>query len=826
MHVWRTQCVEIQRSRRRRASLRDMASTVLRDLRLAVRTLRRRPGFAGLASGTLALGLAATATGFALVDASLLRGLPYPDANRLMLVWETDPAQPQRDVAPANFLDLAQRTRGVDGWAAFRGMERTLTGTGAASRILTASVTRDFFGLLGSAPELGTGFDGRRLDADGPAAVLGFSLWRGDFGSDPDVVGRTVDLGGQAYTVVGVAPSGFDFPEGTEAWTWSPVDLPELPGFPDDLRQLRDARFIRVLALRTSGTPIETVRADLDRVMADLRVEHPEANRNAGATAIPLRDHLVASFRPTVTLLFGAVLLLLLIALVNVGNLLLVRVVERTHELSIRSALGASHRRLSQHQFAESAVVGVVGGGVGLALAAAAIGVASRLAAGSAGSALRFDVRVVGFLILVTLVVTVLFGALPAALPRLRSAASLTGRGTASASSALVLRRGLMVAEVALAFALVLGAGLAIRTALNLQRVDVGFDSGEMLTLRVSPGQSTGEPAETARALSAIHDALAAHPAVVRSGVASSGPVAVGPSAGLRVEGVPFPAGEAPDVGWQFVSPDYFDAFAIPMVRGRTFDGRDGVDGVPVAIVNQTLARQVFGDESPLGRRINTGLDGEGVWAEIVGVATDTRNRGPARPVFPTMYRPLAQAAGGSAMVGVRLDRAPGPALIGELTRSVHAVDPDAPVYRVQTGEELLASYTGPTRTVVRLLGVFALLALALASVGIYGVTAYAVANRRRELGVRVALGAPRSEILGRVIWDTLRPCFVGLAVGCGVAMGAAALFRGLLFGVSPVDPVNALVVALLLTSICTGASLGPAFRAARLDPVVSLRAD
>lgn len=823
----RAECVELQSSMRSRRRLRRAFNALWNDLRIATRGLARKPGFALLAVGTLGLGIGSVTAMFSLVDGTLLRPLPYPSSDRIVHVWETHPAQPIRSVAPANFLDWQSRASTIGLWSAFHGDERTLALDTRVERVPTASVTEQFFETMGVAPQLGVGFSGR--DAEGSAVVLAHSLWATEFGSDPAVLGRIIRLDDIPYEIVGVATEGFDFPTGTLLWSSADPDLPEARGFPGtplDLRQLRDARFISVIGRMSDGVTPTAAQAEMDRLAADLRAEYPAENLDAGAVVIGLQDHLVAGFRGTVWLLFAAVALVLVIACANVANLLLVRAVERRHELSLRAALGAGTGRLLRMHLAEGLVLGLAGAAAGTLLALALVRSADRWSWMWGDVALRIDARVGLVVLAATGLTTLFFGALPSLLVRWAPSGAFGGRGSAGGVDPRAgrTRQTLLALEVALAFGLVLSTGLTVRTVLNLGAVDLGFDSTRVATMRVLLPAEPGSVEAREAALSEIVRRLETEPVVESVAVAGSGPLSTGPWAGLRVEGRTFGPGEAPDVGWQFVSADYFAALGIPVVRGRSFEPADGVDAEPVGIINQTLARRVFGDEDPVGARINTGLDGEGTWVRVVGVAEDTRNQGPADEAFPALYRPMTQAARRPAMVIAQLMGTPDAATLGRLEAVVRAAVPTAPVTSVMAGPAWTGQFTTGVRTSMLVLGSLAGLALLLSAIGLYGVTSYAVSRRTRDIGVRLALGARTGSIVRMVVVDTLRPCLAGLAIGLVGSIATAWALRRLLFAVEPYDVVTVGSVAGLILTVAVLASVGPAVRASAVDPASTLR--
>lgn len=632
-----------------------MMSTILRDLRHGGRALIRRPGFAALAVLTLALGIGANAAIFSMVNAVLLQPLPFPEPERLVQVWETRPDQASRSVAPANYLDWRARGESYEYLATWRWMTRNLLDVDRPERLTLANTSGNFFAAMGVEAALGRTFGLGPGEPDERTVVLGDVLWRRSFGADPGVVGRTIRLDEESYRVLGVMPPDFTFPGNVGLWVRAPFDAPEIPGFQGDLRQLRDAWYTRVVGRLEPGA--------------------------------------------------------------NVANLLLVRAAGRTRELAVRTALGASRRRIVGHVMGESVVLGLAGGALGIAVAHVGI---RRLSSQLPGVLPRsgevgMDGAVLGYSVLVSLVTTLVFGAIPAlASSRARPAQALGGRGGSEGRGGGRIRSGLVVAEVSLAVVLVLGAGLVVKSLWRVSRVDLGFETAGLLTLRVSlPDARMMSLEERLHFYDAARMRVGAIPGVERVGLAQTGPVSRGPGATIRVRGRSVNPNELDGVLWNVVTLGYFEALGVPMLSGRGLTASDNDASERVAVVNQALVRQTFPTEDPIGQRINTGLDGRdesGEWqyVTVVGVVADTRNNGPTAPARPTMYRPIRQSSsfGGESMMLTVRAPALGDDLIAQVRAAIWAEHPNAPIYQVVRGENLTDRYVVGFRFVVVLLGV------------------------------------------------------------------------------------------------------------------------
>ena len=793
------------------------------DLRAAARSLVRRPAFTAAVVATLALGVGATTAVFTVVDRVLLRPLPFPAPERLVAVWETaDDGARVRSAAPANFLDWRRESRALPEMAGWDRRNATLGGEPVAERVTVAKVSASFFEVLGAQPARGRTFTPEAVAA-GPEVVLSHGLWRRRFGADPAVVGRAVVLDGEPSTVVGVMPPEVAFPAGADLWSREADGVPG--GLPPETR---DAWYFGVVARRAPGVSLADAAAEMARIAGGLAAAHPETNRGTGVRLVPLLEDQVGAVRATLLLLLGGAGLVLLVACVNVANLLLVRASGRSGELTLRAALGAGRRHLVGRTLAEAGLLAALGGAAGAALAWVAVPAAGRALAGGLPRTgdLAVDGRVLAFGVVVTGLALVLAGAGPALVSaRPGVAAAGAGRGRGTGRRAGRLRGALVSLEVALALGLVAGASLILRTGAELRAVDPGFEPEGLLALGVAL-PATGEDPRAERVLgwASLRDRVAALPGVEAAAVAQAGPTEGGWGAGLKVEGRPVAPDEELDVAWQVVGEGYFAAAGVRVLRGRAFGPGDREGAEPVGVVSASLARSVWPGEDAVGRRVRVGLDGPD-WVTVVGVVEDTRNRGPTAPPQPALYRPLAQRSAwpaDEALLLVRHRDVPGTA--EAVRRAVATARPDAPLLDLRSGARLLGEHTERTALVLRVLGAFAALALALGAVGIYGVAASLVAERTRELAVRRALGAGGAAVAGLVLRGGLVVVASGLAAGAGLALLAGRLLQGLLFGVGPADPAALLGAAGVLTLSALLAMAGPARRAARVEPADALR--
>ncbi|HET7294025.1 MAG TPA: ABC transporter permease [Vicinamibacteria bacterium] len=800
----------------------------LKDLRHAARGLVRAPGFAGVAILTLALGIGANTAVFSLVQGLLLRPLPYPEAERLVQVFQTEPDNPKRPVAPANFLDWRRDSRSFDGLAAFTVRRRNLLGE-VPEQVEVASVSASFLRVLGLRPGLGRDFGAE----DRPEAVLGHALWQRAFGGDPGVLGRTLRLDESAYEIVGVLPAGPAFPVEAQVLTRAPRDIPEV-GVPIevDVTQLRDARFLGVLGRLAPQASLSSARAEMSAIAQRLERQFPEENARCGINLVPLRESLVGGTRATLSLMAGAVALVLLIAGANVASLLLVRSLRREREIAIRTALGASRGRLAGQLLAEGAVLAGCGAAGGLLLAGWGGALLRAALPGDlpAYTSSRLDAPVLAFSVLVSAATALVFSLVPIAHARLDPGGALHGgRGETSGPRRHRLQGILVATELALAVVLVTAAGLLLKSLWRLENSATGVESARVVTLRASlPAARTLPEPQRKAFFDAVIERLEAVPGVEAAGAVQTLPFAGrGISAGLRVEGRTFDVADVVDTCWRAVTPGYFRALGIPVVRGHGFEPGDGASAPRVALINARLARLLWPDSDPIGQRIGTGMDGDDdAYATVVGVVGDAPQEGVAAEIRPEMYRPLAQPtrfAAESMSVAVRI-RGAASLPLASLREAVRAVNRQAPVTDMKRLEDLRRATTARQRGAGAAIGVFGALALVLAAVGLYGTLAFVVGERSREFGVRLALGARPAEVVRQVLARALRLVGAGLLAGLGVAIGFGRVLAGLLHGVAPQDAPTLAGVVVVLGLVALLSGYLPARRAARVDPALALR--
>ncbi len=790
------------------------------DLRAAARQLRRSPGFALLVAGVLALGIGVNAAVFGVVDAVLLRDLPYRDPGRLVMAFTAYPDFGHSSTSLPDFLDWRDGFRPAGDLAAFGNASFNVTGAGAPERARGAVITSDFFRVLGAPPALGRSFTADEERGPTPTvAILGHGYWRRRFGGDPGVVGRTLVLNGVARTVVGVAPAAL----------LRPADADVLLPLRTDTALGRRSEFLTVVGRMRPGVTLERARGVLATVGRRLQAEYPETNSpRLSIDLVPMRDEIVGPVRPSLVVFAGAVGLVLLVACANIANLLLTRAAAREREVALRAALGASRRRLFRQFLAESLVLALAGGAAGLAVAAGLVR-ALRAAAPEAIPRLDeagLDWRVLVFTLAVSVGTGVLFGlapALRAGREELQGAMRGGGRSVAGHAGARRASAGLVVAEMSLSVVLVVGAGLLLRSFVALQQVRPGFEAGGVFTAQVTLPRAAYPRVDdqVAPFWDALLERVRALPGVRAAAVASNVPLTSPPYTTFQIAGRP--AGPGEDVQPFAVSADYFRAMGIPLVRGRVFGPQDGPGAPRVAVVGAEAARRFWPGRDPIGARITTGDTAE--YMTVVGVVADVRQEELAAKPYPQLYAVAAQQPARAMYLAVRTAGDPG-ALAGPVRRLVAALDPQLPVYGVSTMDERVGRSVARPRVTASLVVLFGALALALAAFGIYGVVALAVAQRTRELGVRLAIGARPGDVVRLVVRQEMRPALGGVALGLVAAAAASRLLAGLLYGVGAADPATFAAVAVFLAGVAAAATWMPARRATRVSPLDALRGD
>lgn len=801
----------------------------LQDLRYALRQLGRNPGFALVAVLTLALGIGATTAMFGAIDAVLLKPLPYPNADRVLTLWQHHRGEgvARGEVAPANFLDWRERSSSFEALAAVEPYSVAYLAPEAAGpeSIPAWKVSKGFFEVLGVPAFIGRTFRADEYDTGGAGvAVLGHRIWQSRFGGDANIVGKTLILGGEAATIVGVMPPAFDYPAGRQVW------VPRV--FADWEQDNRGSAWWQVVGRLKAGVGVGTARAELDAIATQLEREYPQTNTHSGISVVPLPEQLVGHVRPALLLLFAAVGLVLLIACVNVANLLLARGINREHEFAIRAALGASRGRVIRQLITESVLLAGLGSLAGLAIAAWGLKVFQTVAADNFPriETLGVDGRMVAFTLLTAFATVLLFSLIPALhTARAELRMRLQPMSQSATKGARGLRNGLVIAELALAMMLLVGAGLLVRSFVALLEVERGYRADNVLVVQVQTRQYYPTSDQRALFVQQTLERIAALPGVEAAGVTSSLPLAesVGDDrATFAIESRPAPApGQEPSAHTVVVTHGFFSALAIPLRRGRLFEPADDADTPPVVLINETMAARYWPGADPLGGRIVYEFGGQAATAEIIGVVGDVRHAGPDEEPRPTLFLPHVQAPAGAFWFTARTANDP-----ASLTRAVQneiwAMNPAMPIREHTTLDALLADSLRERRFNLLLLLSFSLTALALAAVGTYGLLSYEASRRTREIGIRIALGAERSDVLRLVVGQGVKLVLIGVALGAGLALATTRVLSGLLFGISPFDPLTFVSIALLLIAVTAIASYLPAQRATRVEPMIALRAE
>jgi len=807
--------------------------TLRRDLQIAVRMLAKSPGSSAAAVVCLALAIGATTTVFSFENAVLLRGLPYRDPGGIFIVWNQFLANddPKEYFSIPEFLDLREQARSFAELAATRPGLSSLTGDGDPELLVTVHVSPNLFRLLGVAPGLGRWF---LPDEERPGhervAVLSHELWQRHFSSDPGVIGRKVIVDGQPYTVVGVTAQGFYFRrKGRELWLPLAIDRAAQPK--------RDDRNYEVYARPRAGVTPRAAQTELDAIARRLAHDHPEAypaSSGYGMKLASYRDEIVGDSRQALLLLGGAVALVLLIACANVANLLMARASTRDREVAVRVAFGAGRPALMRQFLVESLLLALAGGALGLLLASWGVRLTAHMNIAKLPrlDEVSIDGNVLLFSLLASLLTGLLFGfapALQAVRSNLLRSLKQGGRGGSEGAERQLPRRLLVVFEVAVALTVLVGAGLLVQSFRRMERIDPGYDPHHVLTLEIFlPAPKYPDKAQWATFFQRLVERLDALPGVVSAGTVNAVPLGKVQELGdVAIEGLQVRPGQpAPQAAWRMCSPDYFRAMGTPLVEGRFFTTLDTDKSQAVAIVDRSIAKRYWPGMSPIGKRLKmVGQDSAAEWRTVVGVVPDVKHVAFDADSPPQIYAPFAQYPQIFEYVVVRTGGDPA-ALAPAARAAVREIDRDQAVFRVESMDEKVALTTAWRRFYTALLVGFAVVALALAIVGVYGVTAFSVAQRRREIGIRMALGAQRGSVLGLVLRQALLLAGLGVAIGAAAALALSRVTASLLFGVSATDLGSFAGGALLLVLLALLASYLPARRAARVDPVLALAAE
>jgi len=805
----------------------------LQDLRYAARMLRKNPGFALIAILTLALGIGANAAIFSVVYTVLLKALPYPQADRLVMVYE-DVRLPnyqnkKNEPSPGNFSDWMSQNAVFESMAAYRNRSFNLSGEGEPVRVEGELVTSGFFTTLQIKAALGRVFVPQEdRPGNSHVIVISDSLWKSHYGSDIQVLGKKILLDGESYSIVGVMPPGFRFPDPDDQ-LWAPMGLS-----PAELDN-RGSHFLLVFARLKPEITLARAQAEMNLLARHFTELYPDTNTGVSVNVLSLHDDIAGPVRPALLVLAVTVALVLLIVCANVANLLLARASVRQREMAVRLALGAGRARIARQLLTESLLLSLLGCFLGLLLAQWCIGALKVLAASNLPRTDEFTLNapVLIFSVTLSILVGIAFGAAPALQAGRASVhETLKSGGRESSSGSRLRMRGLLVIlETALGAVIVIGAGLLLRSFLQIEHVPLGFQPQGVLSFRVIPrGERYSQPSQRAAFYQQVLERLDALPSVRSAAAVSFIPLTLARgSKGFTIEGrAPTSPGQIPVAGYNIVTPGYFGTMRINLLQGRDFSWGDAPQTQPVIMINEVMAKTYWPTEDPLGKRIRQGGpdDHELPWLTITGIVADVREFDPVTAPRPTMYFPIAQFAEPAGILRdwvVRTDDNP-QAIAANLRGAVWDVDKDLPVTRIRTMDEVRSMSVASPRLNLLLFGLFAALALVLATIGIYGVTAYSVAQRTREIGIRVALGARSNDVLRLVIGQGARLALIGVVLGMIGAFALTRLMASMIYGVSAVDPLTFFAVAFLLAVVALTACYIPARRAMRVDPLVALR--
>ena len=807
------------------------------DIKYGIRMLLKSPGLSIVATIALALGIGANTAIFSVVNAVLLKPLPFPNSDALMRVYEKDQRRGLLRGAYSypNFFDLREQNHVFEHVAAYHDGDFIMTGRGEPVRISGGVVTADLFSVLGTAPVLGRTFlpNEDKPTETGRVVVLSERLFASRFNSDASVLNKQITLDGKQYTVVGVMPHAFEFPiqnEPLDLWTTIADDA----AGDSPVTAQRGAHFLRVIARLKPGVTESQAQAEADTIAARLEQQYPDENTHKGIHVESALKALVGDIRPALLILLGAVACVLLIACANVANLLLARAMTRHKEMAVRSALGASRLRVVRQLLTESVLLSLAGGVLGLILAVWWSDLLIALGKKDIPRAIQIglDWRVLGFTLGVSVLTGLVFGLVPALhLSKTQLTESLKeGRGAGAGARKNRVRGVLVVAELAIAVVLLVGAGLLIQSLWRLQHVNPGLQPENILTFNLSLPDVRYPSEKQVRFYRDLMVRMRSLP-----GVQSASAVMPLPLSGDRfsisfqIEGRPVAPKDEPSADLFIAETNYFRTMGIPIIKGRDFEDRDQHTSTPVIIITEQFARQYFPGENPVGKRIHPGIstwdNEDSTMREIIGVAGDVRNRALNTEPKPAYYMPQSQLPFTQLIAVVKSTNDPR-ALTGSLTREVRAMDPELPVFSVKTMEEYISSSVAAPRFNTTLLSIFAAVALVLTIIGLYGVMSYSVAQRTNEIGIRMALGAQTRDVLGLIVKDGMKLVLLGLVLGISGALGLTRLLSTLLFGVTTRDPVTFVAIAALLSFVAILACYIPAWRATRVDPLEALRCE
>ena len=799
--------------------------TLWQDLRFGLRMLHKNPGFSFIAVLTLALGIGANTAIFSVVNAVLLRPLPYHDPERLAQVWESHGDARNNVISPVNFLDWQEQAKSFEGLSVYDVWLPALSTASETEQIVGISASANYFSLLGVTPELGRTFASDEEKAgQNRVVVISHSFWQNRLGGKPDVIGQELTLDQSSYTIVGVL--GPDFRHFRLIFDQQPVIFR-----PFDVKSVanqRGARYLSAFGRLKTGVQLTQAQAEMTAIAQQLEQTYPESNRDWGVNLVALHREVTGSMRLILLILQGTVAFVLLIACVNVANLLLSRVVTRGREIALRMALGSGRWRIIRLLLTESALLAILGGMLGLLLAWGGVHLLVSLAPADIPRRedISLDYHALWFTFLLSLLTVLFFGLMPGFQATRANLDDALKEGSRSGFRRQRIRSVMVVAELALALVLLVGSGLLIHSLLRLQRVNPGFDPENLLTMRVGLPTLETRPEQQIAIYQQMLSRLQNLPGAKAAALTSSLPFAGSYSwtASFQIEGQPIEPGREPMAGWRFVSPSYFQTMGIPLRAGRTFNSGDISSSIGVMIVNESFARLYFPNADPIGRTIIPKWIRERP-RQIVGVVSDFKHKGLASEIAPEMYVPYTQQTWSTMAVVVRTNAEPEKMQVA-VQKTIWDVNPRAPISRVTTMKHILDEQVSHSRFNTLLLGIFSALALILATIGIYGVMSYAVTLRRHELGVRKALGAQTIDLIRLVVSQGMKLALLGVVLGVAGAYGLTRLLATLLYGVSPTDPLTFAGVVLLALIVTFLACWIPARRAAKVNPIIALRSE
>jgi putative ABC transport system permease protein len=797
------------------------------DLRYGFRLLARKPSFTLVAIVALALGIGANSVIFSVVNAVLLRPLPYEEPEQLMMAWEnnTKQGESKSSVSYLNYIDWKNQSKTFSSLAAYSYWPFVLVGTGEPERIWGAAVSPEFFPTLEIKPIIGRSFFAEE-DQKGRdnVVILSHSLWQRRFNSDPNITDKPIILNGNSFNVIGVLPETFKYPLLDEAEFWAPLSLSA------SYQQSRGLHYLEVVGRLGDGISQAQAQAEMETIASQLEAQYSDTNSGWRINLVPLHEQITGDVRAVMLVLIGAVGFVLLIACTNVANLLMARATARYKEMALRLALGATRGRIIRQLLTESVLLALMGGAAGLLLAYWAIRLLVNLAPAAIPRVkeVTIDERVLIFTLVVSVLTAIIFGLVPglqASKPNLEQTLKEGGsRGMSFVSRARV-RNTFVILEIALTLVLLIGAGLMVKSFIHLQQVDPGFNPDNLLTMHISlPRTRYNDARPQAEFFRQALEKVSSLPGVRTAAAVTTVPMAGRPVTwNFSVEGqAPLLLSEQPTTKWNAISSAYFETMGIPILRGRPFSEQDKREAPPVAIINETMARRFFADQDPIGKRVIVAYD-EMIPREIVGVVADVKHTGLEKETGPEIYTPYTQLIWPS--MGILVRTASDPMSLANAARGkIWEIDPDQPIENVKSMQQVLYDSVSSNRFNMILFGIFAAVALVLAAVGVYGVIAYTVSQRTHEIGIRVALGASSRDILKLIVGQGVVLSVIGVLLGLVAAFVLTRTMSGLLYDVSPTDPITFVSIALLLLAVAVIASYVPARRATKVDPTIALK--